>query len=159
MQDRVGVLLSDANRQVQVADHLLCVTYPVVRDPKLLLSVIEHIRRALQDAMTAVVIKNVQAGAYELPKLAHNDPVAAFPDLVHVRGLRLEACAEGIALATECETILRHHKESPTTFVRNERLVIANEGFTHLREINQHDLLAALTISKRFVHAANQVNP
>jgi hypothetical protein len=76
-----------------------------------------------------------------------------------VRGLHIDACTEAIALRTECETTLRQHKESPTTFVRDDRLVIASDGFTHLRQINQHDLLAALTISKRFVHAANQVKP
>ena len=33
--------------QVQIADHLLTVTYPMVKDPKLLMSVIEHCRREL----------------------------------------------------------------------------------------------------------------
>src|SRR3989338_261446 len=44
-----------ARRNIQLADHMLTQTYPLVKDPKLLLAVIENIFLALTNAMASVL--------------------------------------------------------------------------------------------------------
>jgi len=123
------VLLADANRQIQIADYLLTVTYPVVKDPKLLLSVVEHSRRAIEDAM--------QTLSEDAKK---NTP--------HYQ--------EAQALCNELRLTLQQHKEALTEFARHESLVIANDGFTVLKEINPVALKTNLRVVKQFVAAVYQ---
>jgi hypothetical protein len=155
-----SVLLADANRQVQIADHLLSVTYPMVKDPKLLMSIVEHCRRAVEDAAEAVVEHHVQGGEYELPShVKHgtkHDSIAAFADLLKVRRPAIAQGQEAVQLCHDLRLTLQQHKESPTTFIRDEKLVIAGEGFSFLKELSAPELKRSLSILKQFVHAANQ---
>jgi hypothetical protein len=154
-EQHFSVLLSDANRQVQIADHLLTVTYPMVKDPKLLLSVIEHGRRAIEDAAAAVVEYYVGRGDYEVPR-GVTDNLAAFSDIVKVRKPGIAAEQDAIRLCQDFRMTLQQHKESPTTFSREEKLVIAGEGFAYLKELTPAELKRSIVTVKQFVHAANQ---
>jgi hypothetical protein len=155
-----STLLSDANRQVQIADHLLTVTYPMVKDPKLLLSVMEHCRKAIEDSAQAVVEHHVGNGDYELPqhvmRNGRHDAVAAFADLVKIRSPNIPAANEAVALCHEWRQTLQEHKDTHTAFKRDEKLVIADEGFEQLKEVSPAGLKESLRTLKRFVHGANQ---
>jgi hypothetical protein len=154
-----STLLSDANRQVQIADHLLTVTYPMVKDPKLLLSVIEHNRRAIEDCAQAMVNYHVTTDKYELPEASKHgkpDVLVAFADLLKARKPKLAGAEDAIKLAHDFRLTLQQHKEAPTTFIRDEKLVIAGEGFSFLKEITPAELKRSLVILKQFVHSANQ---
>ena len=151
-----STLLSDANRQVQIADHLLTVTYPMVKDPKLLLSVMEHARKAIEDSAQAVVEHHVHNGDYEVPQHAARDPTAAFADLVKIRKPSIPAAQEAIALCRDLRQTLQEHKDTHTAFRREEKLVIAGEGFEQLKEVSPAMLKESLHTLKRFVHGANQ---
>ena len=50
-----AVLLREAEQKIKIADHLLSTTYPAVKEPKLLFSVIENIFRALDLTIVAVL--------------------------------------------------------------------------------------------------------
>lgn len=160
---RFSVLLSDADRQVQIADHLLTVTYPMVKDPKLLMSVIEHCRRAIEDCADAVVEFHVSRDEYELPihttagqPAGKHNALAAFSDLVKVRHPNIPAASDAVALCKDFALTLQQYKEAPVSFPRDERLVIANEGFTFLKEVTPAELKRSLNEVKRFVHGAHQ---
>jgi hypothetical protein len=160
MPDHSAVLLSDANRQVQIADHLLTVTYPMVKDPKLLLSVIEHGKRAIQDASEAVVHFHVGRKEYEVPAFAHTggklDAMIAFADLVKIRHPGIAGEHDAISLFHDFQKTLQEHKDAHTTFSRDEKLVIAGEAFTYLKEVTPAELKRSLHTLKQFVHGANQ---
>ena len=51
-----NAVLREANREVQAADHILSVVYPLVRDPKVLLGALEHERRAIESATRTVPV-------------------------------------------------------------------------------------------------------
>jgi|GEM_PF-1342682 len=155
-----AVLLADANRQVQIADHLLTTTYAAVKDPKILISVMEHARRAIEDAAEAVVDLHVSSGAYELPRAVmrvggKHDALMAFGDLMKVRQLTIAADADAIKLCHDLRVTLQQHKEAPTTFQRDEKLVIAGEGFEYLKEITPSEIKKGMHIVKQFVHACH----
>lgn len=154
MHAQFSALMSDANRQVQIADHLLTVTYPMVKDPKLLMSVIEHCRRAIEDAMQVVVETHVHNGKYEKPKHV-TDTISGFTDLVKVRHPGIAAEQDAIKLYHDFKQTLQQHKESHTTFKRDETLVIAGEGFEYLKEVTPSELKRSLQTIKQFVHGVN----
>ncbi|HIH24473.1 TPA: hypothetical protein HA251_05545 [Candidatus Woesearchaeota archaeon] len=160
---RFSVLLSDADRQVQIADHLLTVTYPMVKDPKLLMSVIEHCRRAIEDCADAVVEFHVSRDEYELPlhttagqPVGKHNALAAFSDLVKIRHPNIPAAGDAVALCKDFMLTLQQYKEAPVSFPRDERLVIASEGFAFLKEVTPAELKRSLHEVKRFVHGAHQ---
>jgi hypothetical protein len=153
--DMHAVYLSDARRQVQIADHLLTVTFPLVHDTKLLVSVAEHMKLALESAANGVVEEQVSRGAYERPAYA-SDTITAFEDLTKVRGIHLPDAARAMALLRDLRQVLREHKDAHNVFSRDGKIVIATHAFTSLRELSEQDLRAALPILKRFI-AATQV--
>jgi hypothetical protein len=155
MHPQHTVLLADAQRQVQIADHLLTVTYPMVQDAKLLISVTEHLRRAIEDAAGAVVDFHVQRQEYELPMHA-TDNLSAFTDLVKIRHPHIAAEDDAIKLCHDFRLTLQQHKESHTTFSRDEKLVIAGDQFSFLKEVSPAELKRSLSIVKQFVHGAHQ---
>jgi hypothetical protein len=161
--NRYSTLLTDANRQVQIADHLLTVTYPMVKDPKLLMSVIEHCRRAVEDAADAVVDFHVSRGEYELPvhvtagqPPGKHDVLAAFSDLVKVRMPHILGEKEAVQLCRDLTLTLHQYKEAPVSFPRDEKLVIASEGFAFLKEVTPPELKRSLAMVKQFVGGANE---
>ena len=153
---RFSLLLADANRQVQIADHLLTVTFPMVNDPKLLLSVVEHSRRALEDAADAVVDYHVSRGEYELPEHGKRDAVVAFADLAKIRRPDIDERDEAVRLVHEFRQTLQEHKEAHNAFKREDKLVIATDGFSRIKELSPQELKRSLSVIKRFVHSANQ---
>ena len=44
-----------AKQKIKVADHIISVTYPLVKDPKLLLGVLENIHSALMHCISAIL--------------------------------------------------------------------------------------------------------
>ena len=44
-----------AVKHIKTADHMVSVTYPLVKDPKLLVAVIDNIFLALTNSMTAIL--------------------------------------------------------------------------------------------------------
>jgi len=132
----------------------------MVKDPKLLMSVVEHSRRALEDAAEAVVEFHVGRGEYELPGFvkigSKHDSIAAFADLVKIRRPGIAGEHDAINLAHDLRTTLQQFKEAPTTFTRDEKLVIAGEGFSYLKEVSFEELKRSLHTLKQFVHGANQ---
>jgi hypothetical protein len=159
---RHSTLLADASRQVQIADHLLTVTYPMVKDPKLLMSIIEHLRRAVEDAADAVVEFHIHRGEYELPKHAvagqqpgKHDVLVAFSDLVHVRNPNIPGALEAVEACRELTATAQHFKEAPVSFPRDEKLVIADHDYA-LEEVTQVALKANLHTVKQFVHGVQR---
>ncbi len=159
---RHSTLLADASRQVQIADHLLTVTYPMVKDAKLLMSIVEHLRRAVEDSAEAVVDFHVNRGEYELPTQAtagqqpgKHDTLAAFSDVMRVRKPNIPGALEAMEVCRELTSTLQHFKQAPVSFPRDEKLVIADHEYA-LKEVSAPALKISLHTVKQFVHAVQK---
>ena len=53
--ERFQELREDARKRLQVADHLLTITYPLVKDAKLLLTISENLYYCVENAMNALL--------------------------------------------------------------------------------------------------------
>ena len=48
-------LIEEANRKIRTADHLAYMTYPMLKDPKLIMKIAENISEAMKIAIEAIV--------------------------------------------------------------------------------------------------------
>jgi hypothetical protein len=150
--------MPDALRQLHIADHLLSVTYPVVNDPKLLLSVAEHCRRAVEDVAETYVQQAIDRKEYEYPKKAivdgKPDMLLAFLDLHTIRKLPVQHAPEAIAAAQRLRGILQKHKQAHNAFHREGKLVIANDEFSTIDHLSPEEMKSDIALCKRFIGSA-----
>ncbi|MBI5390405.1 hypothetical protein HZB02_02870 [Candidatus Woesearchaeota archaeon] len=145
--------LLQAKLSYKKADHLLTQTFPQLKDPKLLLTALEHAFLASASAMTALieheqqykrlpVCKDTFDGRFSL-LLQHHDQY-------HLPRERLFA-------VKEMHTLLQHHKKSPVVFSKKETLFIADDSF-HLTPVTQQQIKRYLSTVALLLQTAERAN-
>ena len=119
--------LFEATREVEAADHILGTIYPLSRDPRALLGVLEHELRALEHVLLAV------------------------PD-----ALTLPGAQEATSALVRITRALAHHAAAPTVFTRGDARVIADATFCEFTIIDPQMVAQDLQVIKRFVHEAHK---
>ncbi len=115
-----------AKEDLKLADHMINVTYKLVTDPKMLLSVMHRLMRAVTNIIHAIV-------EYE----RSYKRISAYPaDFESVYKIFKSHCTkrynfniEYIKVIEEIRDIMRKHKESPIEFSRNNKLVICTDNY------------------------------
>ncbi len=127
-------------RPLTIADYLLSTTYPLVKDPKVLIGVLNNIGHA-HDAFIEKVIK--QKGLFQ--PSTHK---GAFEQFKHLVGEELSS--EELRSMRIIYELREEHKISPVEFVRKQRLIICSSDYamktlTHstLKEHLRHAKLIA----------------
>jgi len=120
-------LRDKALEKINVADHMLYMTYPMVKDPKLLLSVMENVFAALDFGIAA---------------LLHHEKlfkrIAPFQDNFQAR---FDVFSRNvlpaynlnhnyIRLITDVRSVLSEHKRSPVSFVKKDKFVILSPSYS-----------------------------
>lgn len=142
-----------AKRNLQVADHMIYMTYNIVKDPKLLLAIMENIFLALTHSMSSVLY-------YE--RLFKRVP--PFTDNFESKfSLFREKCApkfnvekEYLDLIREVKGIILEHKKSPVEFVRKDRFVICNGNYK-MKTISVEQIKKYVSQTKVFVGNMNTI--
>lgn len=127
----LGPFLSQAGRHVQLADELLSDIYPVSRDPRLLLSVCQRACAALEKSAAALGTHITDVDCVDRSSDARD---------VYIR----------------LSSILEKYHTAPTAFARKQRLIIAQNGFQEIEELDSNVLQQDLQIVKDFVYAAGK---
>jgi hypothetical protein len=146
-------LRSAANKKLQLADHILTMTYPMVKDPHLLLSSIENLFLAFSYGMGSVL-------HYE--RLFKRIP--PFPDNFTSKfELFSDKCAkkydidpEYLKIIKDLRSIIIAHRKSPMEFSRNERFVICNGNY-RTRTISLDEVKSYVQKAKLFIKNVSTV--
>ena len=143
-----SALLEEAAHRLSVADHMLTMTYPLVKDPKLLLAVLENLHRSSDAAL----------GAFALEEREHKRipfvPLSTFEDR-HAAVSRYLAEKPGIPhdllrALQEMKELLAEHKTSPVEFTRNDQYVMCDEKY-RVKTLGLDDLKGYLKRTKGLV--------
>jgi hypothetical protein len=121
------VLRDKALQKIKVADHMLFMTYPLVKDPKLLLAIIENIFASLDFGMSAL--------------LYHERLFKRIPPFHDSFSSRLEIFKSRMIpayhlnprypqLITDVKSIISEHKKSPVEFARKDKFIICSSNYT-----------------------------
>ncbi len=142
-----------ARQQYDAAFHLLKVTFPLVKDPRLLLGIVHNIVQAMEHAIDAVL-------AYE--RQLHRIP-AYGNDFLSKYNLFLYKCVpqhkiekEHLHLINSLREILELHKKSPMEFQRGGRFVICGRDY-RLKSISAADLQQYLEQSRQFLEKMERI--
>lgn len=142
-----------AQKFIRVADHMLTQTYPLLKDPKILLGVIDNIYLSLQSALASLLhydryykrvppfVENFQA-MYELFKQKYRNK----------SGLTQEY----FSIIERIQDIIIQHKRSPMEFARKDKFVICSDNY-RLRTLLPEELKRYIEKSKQFVSIVNKM--
>ncbi|MFP4117507.1 MAG: hypothetical protein ACLFTR_01140 [Candidatus Woesearchaeota archaeon] len=146
-------LRDEANKKISLADHMLFITYPLVKDSKLLLAVIENIFLAHTHIMGSLLY-------YE----RMYKRVAPFFDTFESKyRLFSEKCApryaiedEYLELMRKVKDILTAHKRSPMEFSRKDQFVICSEDY-QLNVLKAEDIKILVSKTKEFFNKVDSL--
>lgn len=142
-----------AIQQYEGARHLLNVTYPMVKDPKLLLGVINNINSSLEYSIEAILTYERQL---RLVPVYHDDFQSKFNIFRYKSVRRNKIPSELVNLVIDIKEILALHKKSPMEFKRGNRFVICTKDY-RLKTISLHDLKKYLEQNKEFLNLMGKI--
>ncbi len=144
-----------AQTQYDAAFHLLNVTFPLVKDPKLLLGVINNLNKALESGVEAVLKHEQQR---KLVPNFQNDFQSKFNLFRYKSVKRNNIATKHIMMMMELRELEELHKQCPTAFQRGNKYVLANEKY-QLKVISMNDLKQYVSTTKEFMdHIQKIVN-
>ncbi len=119
-------LLEDANKSFKTADHLTHVTFPLIKDIKLIITITENLDKTLTNALNALLqYEFLYKRIYGVPR-DFNEKVEIFkshciPKYNIARGTLL--------LISEIKNLVEHRKNSPVEFVKSGKLVMCTNDY------------------------------
>jgi len=149
----VASLLKEANLSLNRADHMIYMTYPLVTDNKLMISILEHLNSSVNSAMDAVLYYERMYKRVEI-----------FPDNFEVKfDIFKEKCASQynidrgiIVLIEDLRKISNERKKSKMEFVKQEKYVICTNNYaTKILTIDK--LKEYLNTGKVFLRKVNLI--
>lgn len=146
-------LRDSASKKLQVADYMLTMTYPLVRDPKLLLSVAENLFLAY---------------SYSISSLLHYERlfkrIPSFHDDFNSKlNLFMDRClekygidSENMRIIIDLREMIVAHKKSPVEFSRKDSFVIC-DGDYRFRTISPNIIKGYVEKAKLFIRKMSSI--
>ena len=138
-----------AKKNAQIADHMLYVTFPLVKDPKLLLAIIENIFLAYTNSIAAILY--YERMYKRIPPFQEN--FESKFNLFKERCItRHHLDKSYIIEIQDIKDIIIEHKKSPVEFKRGDRFVICSDNY-RIKAISVNDIKKYLEKAKVFIQA------
>ncbi len=142
-----------AREKLRIADHILNSTFPLVKDPRLLVGVMDNIFLALTNAMSSVVYYERLFKRIPNFKDDFNDKFDMFKERI-VRRYNLNI--EYVMLIQDIKNLILEHKKSPVEFSRGDSFVICTNGY-RCKSISIRDMKKFISKSKQFIQEVNNI--
>lgn len=113
-----------ANKTLYKADHMLYVSFPLIKDKKMLLKIIFEIKNAVICYINLILKYEHLNNKIILSK----DPEINYRLFKEKSSQRYELDNHDLHLIDELFDIYKSHKESPFEFLKNDKLVILSEN-------------------------------
>jgi hypothetical protein len=153
MMEQIPLMLKEANRIFKNSDHLAYMTYPLVQDKRLLMSIMENLNNALSKFMEVLLQHDF---IYN-----RSGPVPEkFMERIDFfrRGCagRYGVGDKQLGMMIELHEIVEHRKKSSMEFMRGNDYIIAGNDYK-IRKIGIEQLKGWINESKAFVNKVNEV--
>ena len=151
--EKFQLLRQESLKNYQVADHILTVTFPLIKDTKLLLGVTDNMFSALTNAMSSVLHHE---RIFKLVPLFEDTFDSKFNVFRYKCVPRYKINQEYIDLIQELGEIITLHKRSPIEFKRKDRFIICSKNY-QMRGITTNQLKTYLQKTKEFLKIAQDI--
>lgn len=116
--------ITEAEKNLRIIDHLVYVTFPLIKDKRLLLKVIQEIKEVITSCITSILQYEYLYKRVSLYK----DSRENFKTFTEKCAARYNIGKEEIKLVLELFEFVEKHKASPFEFIKNEKIVILSEN-------------------------------
>jgi len=151
--DNVLNLVGKANRHLQTADHLAYVTYPLLKDTKLMFTVIENVYNAYVCAMDAFL---TYERMYKRISYLPDDFDSRFDVFKTKVAQRYNIDRQHILLMDDLKKIIEYRRKSPVEFVKKDKLFICSDTYK-MKAVNYDNIKDYVNKSKPFFTRMNRV--
>ena len=146
-------LVQQANTSFKTADHLAHVTYPLLNETKLIITIAENLRKCIEDGMEAVLYLD---RLYKRIQQYPSDFLSKFYVFRERCAVRYKFEKDEIAMINEVHILMESKRKSNLEFVRKDRLVFASDTYK-LKSLTIHDVKNYLITAKKFLDKVNQI--
>ncbi|MCF7861991.1 hypothetical protein K9M79_07155 [Candidatus Woesearchaeota archaeon] len=136
-----------AKKTIMVADHMLSVTFPLVKDPKMLVAILENIFIALSSSVASVLYLHRK---YKMIPPFHDTFESKYNSFVTYIKPTYKIDLEYVRLIQDIKDILIERKSSPMEFSRKDSFVICSDKY-HMRRISTGQIKNFLNMTKKFI--------
>ena len=139
-------LFNKSKQNLKSADHILSMTYPLIKDPKLLVEVIENLNLAIDNSMSSLL--SYQRLFKRIPIYADSfDEKFEIFKRFHTKFGYENVVCENILLIKHIHSL---HKNTPAEFSRKDKFVICSQDYK-VNELTEKDLKERVEFVKNFV--------
>ena len=125
--EKYQALIESANLHFKNADHMIFVTYPLINDPKLVITIAEKLYRSILLAINALLNYDyLYKHVSYIPEL-EQDKVKLFKEDTQKR---YNFSKEIFSVIEDLKDLVNFRKRSPIEFVRKNNFVICSSGYT-----------------------------
>jgi len=115
--------LEESAKRISIADHLLYITFPLVKDKKLLLKILEEINLGITSCLNSILQYEYLFKRIKL----YSDPKQNLEVFKQKCAPRFLITQNEIKSIIELFEIIKLHKKSPFEFVKDEKIVILSD--------------------------------
>jgi hypothetical protein len=142
-----------AARNVKIADHMLTQTYPLVNDPKILVSVIENIFLSLTNSMASLLY--FEKACKNMPPF--HDTFESKYNLFKMKLVDKHNIDKNyIKFIEDMRDIVVAHKKSPMEFSRNGSFVICSDTY-NMKSLAPNNIKLFVSKAKSFNEEINKI--
>lgn len=109
-----------AEKKIQTADHMIYVTFPLIKDKRLLLKILQEIKNAVMDCISSILQYEYLYKRITLYK----NPKSNFKIFIEKCAPRYQITKEEINLILELFDFIEKHRESPFEFIKDNKVII-----------------------------------
>lgn len=143
-----------AKKHLQIADHMLTMTYPIVNDPKLLLSVLENLNLSLSSAVSCILSYEREL---KLIPPYHDSPEGRLEVFKQKIVEKYKISKDQVKMIEDIKELVQYHKESPTEFSKKDEYVICTDEFNRIKTINVKEMKEYIAKAKLFIGEISKI--
>ena len=146
-------LREKARKNINIADHMIYMTYSVVKDPKLLLTIMDNIFLSLTYGMSSILhYERLYKKIAVFPENFESKLELFKERVVPKYGIP----PENIKMMQKVKDIILEHKRSPMEFVRGNKFVICNDSYK-MRTLSVDEIKEYIKRTKEFLELTEVV--
>ncbi|MBI2139497.1 hypothetical protein HYU14_01125 [Candidatus Woesearchaeota archaeon] len=141
-------LQAEASKRLSIADHMLAVTYPMVKDPKLLVSVLDNMFLAMTHSLESLL--HYERGFKRVPPFRDTFASKMHAFRTKCAG-RFSLDPKYLSLMQDVYEIASQHKRSQVEFVKDDVLAICSENYKTQTTISAAKIKEYVAAAKKFI--------
>lgn len=147
-------MIKEANFAFNTADHLTYVTYPLIQEVKLTITIINNLYQAVAKAMDAVIYYDRM---YKRINPVPENFSAKYDVFKNKCARRYNITERDLDLIRTLRNIVLSHKDSPMEFIRKDKFVICSDSYASVKTIDINKLKEYIILTRSFMEKINSI--